>query len=54
MPALFAAILFFMSGDYLFLIITAAMIIAMLSKSPTLERVVADLDLSSQEEQELE
>jgi hypothetical protein len=54
MPAIFAAILFFMSGDYLFLVITAAMLVAMLSKSPTLERLVTDLDLSSQEEQELE
>jgi Flp pilus assembly protein TadB len=53
-PALFSIILFFISGNYLLLLVTGVMLIAMLVKFPTVTRVVAELELGSQEQQELE
>jgi hypothetical protein len=53
-PALFGIIVFFLSGNYFALAVTAVMLIAMLSKFPTVTRVIKDLGLSSQEQTELE
>jgi hypothetical protein len=53
-PALFGVIAFFLSGNYFTLVVTAIMLLAMLSKFPTVTRVVTDLGLSSQEQIELE
>ncbi len=53
-PALFGVILFFLTGNYYFLMITGAMIIAMLVKAPTLKRVSDDLGLDWQQQQEFE
>lgn len=52
-PALFSIIVFFITGNYYMFIITAIMLAAMLTKAPTKQRVVEELGLGSQEEQEL-
>jgi len=53
-PALFGVIAFFLSGNYFTLVVTGVMLMAMLSKFPTVAKVVTDLGLSSQEQAELE
>lgn len=53
-PGLFGIILFFVTGNYLMFIITALMVVAMLSKRPTLKRVTEELGLGSQQQRELE
>ena len=53
-PSLFGIILFFLTGNYYFFIITAIMIVAMLSKAPTRKRIADDLGLDHKQQQELE
>jgi hypothetical protein len=52
-PALFGVILFFLTGNYVMYFATLAMIMVMLSKMPTLQRVAHDLDLDWHQQQEL-
>jgi hypothetical protein len=53
-PALFGIILSYVIANYLFLVITAVMLVALLAKAPTKERVVRELSLDWQQQQELE
>jgi hypothetical protein len=53
-PALFGIIVFFMTANYFALGITGIMIVAMLTKTPTLKRVADDLALDWKQQQELE
>jgi hypothetical protein len=53
-PALFSIIIFFLTGNYTVLIITAVMLTAMLVKAPLLKRIVTVLNLDWKEQQELE
>ncbi|MEO8404954.1 MAG: hypothetical protein ABI480_10170 [Chitinophagaceae bacterium] len=53
-PALFGIIIYFITGNYLALLVTLIMLGAMLAKFPTMSRVITDLGLSSQEQIELE
>lgn len=50
-PALFGIILFFVTGNYLMFIITALMITAMLTKTPTRQRVIDELALDWQQQE---
>ena len=50
-PALFGIILFFVTGNYLMFIITALMIAAMLTKTPTRQRVIDELALDWQQQE---
>jgi drug/metabolite transporter (DMT)-like permease len=52
-PALFGIILFFITRNYLMLVITAIMIAVMLAKAPIRKRVIDDLALDWKQEQEL-
>jgi hypothetical protein len=52
--ALFSVIVFFLVGDPIVLIVTAAMLAAMLLKFPFRKRVIVDLNLDWKEQQELE
>jgi hypothetical protein len=53
-PALFGIILFFVTGNYMMLIITGITIAAMLAKMPSRKRVAGDLALDWKQQQELE
>lgn len=53
-PALFSIILFFVSGDYRLFIIAGVMLAAMLWVAPSVKRIVNDLQLNWQEQQEIE
>jgi hypothetical protein len=53
-PALLGIILFFLTGNYLFFIITVIMLGAMLAKIPSKKRVADNLGLDWQQQQELE
>lgn len=53
-PALLGIIALFVTGNYVFLIIAAIMIVAMLVKAPTRRRVIDDLALDWKQQQELE
>jgi hypothetical protein len=52
-PALFGIILFYLTGNYFMFIITAMMIAAMLAKAPARQRVVDDLGLDWQQQEQL-
>lgn len=52
-PALFAVMAFLLTANYWFLLITVAMLTAMIFKQPTKQRVINELQLSSQDQQEL-
>jgi hypothetical protein len=52
--ALFSVIGFFLTGDFWFVLITAIMLIAMLSRRPTKQRFIDDLQLNWQEQQQLD
>jgi len=54
MPALFGIILFFITGNYFMFIVTAIMIIAMVAKAPTRQRVINDLALDWQQQGQLD
>lgn len=49
MPALLAAILFYLSGNHWLLLVTGLLWLAMLFKYPSLERLSAELELSNDE-----
>jgi len=51
--ALFAVICFFLTGNYWFVAIVCVMLAAMLYRMPTKQRLTIDLQLNSQEQQEL-
>lgn len=51
--ALFSVVLFLLSGDYLLLIITGAMLLLMLGRLFAIRGVAAELNLSWQEQEEL-
>jgi hypothetical protein len=51
--ALFSIIVFFMTGQFPALIITAVMLAAMVSKMPMQKRVISELNLDWKEQQEL-
>ena len=53
-PAIFGIIAFLLTGNYYFLIVTVAMLFVMLLKRPTKRRIVQDLELDWQQQQELE
>lgn len=53
-PALFGIIMFIITGNYNFFIVTAVMLAAMLSKAPTRKRVAEDLALDWNQQKELE
>lgn len=53
-PALLSIILFFLTGNYMVLIVTAAMLLLMLTKIPTNNNISKELLLDWQEQQELE
>lgn len=50
--ALFSIIVFFLIGNFVLLVITAAMLAAMFSKMPFQKKVVAELDLDWKDQQE--
>jgi hypothetical protein len=52
-PALLAATLLFLTGNYLLLIISAVMLLAMLARAPLLKRLVDELGLDWNQQQEL-
>ena len=52
--ALFSIIIFFMLGDYLFLIITGVLLLMMLIRLPQKRKMASELGLNYQEQQELE
>jgi divalent metal cation (Fe/Co/Zn/Cd) transporter len=51
--ALFAVICLFLTGNYWFIVIAITMLSAMWYRMPTKQRLITDLQLSSQEQQEL-
>lgn len=51
--ALFGVICLFLTGNYWFIVISVAMLAAMWYRMPTKQRLIVDLQLSSQEQQEL-
>ena len=53
MPALFGIIAFYVTGNYLTLVITAAMLAAMLIKAPVKKRIVDDLALDWKQQNEI-
>lgn len=53
-PALFSIIVFFLTGEYIVLGITGAMLIAMLIRMPQKKKISNELGLNYQEQQELE
>jgi hypothetical protein len=53
-PTLLAIIFFFFAGYYYLLLVRAAMIVAMLTKWPSKNRVITDLELDWKQQQELE
>lgn len=52
--SLFSITAFFMTGDYILLIVPAVMILAMLTKIPSVRKIVQLLSLNWNEQQELE
>lgn len=52
-PALFALISFMLTGNYWFMIIVAVMLLAMIVKLPSRQRVINELQLDWKEQQEL-
>lgn len=52
-PGLFSVILFFLTGKYIFLIITALMGLFMFYKFPTTSKIINDLELDWKDQQEL-
>jgi hypothetical protein len=52
-PALLAVIAFMLTGNYWFVMITLVMLAAMFVKRPTKEKVINELQLSSQDQAEL-
>jgi hypothetical protein len=52
-PGIFGIILFIVTSNYMFLVIAGIMILALLTKAPTLKRTIQDLDLDAREQQEL-
>lgn len=53
-PGLLAVILLFLTGNYLLLIASTAMILGMFAKAPLLKRIVNDLGLDWNQQQELQ
>ncbi len=53
-PALFSIIIFFVDGYYPVFAITALMLLAMLLRMPQKRKIIRELDLNWQEQQELE
>jgi uncharacterized integral membrane protein len=53
-PALFGVILFFVTGNYLMLIVTTLMVAAFLYRRPVVGRLKEELGLDWQQQQELE
>lgn len=52
-PALFSIIAFFLSGEYLLLMITGVMLAAMFSKMPFKSKVISELTIDWKEQEEL-
>jgi len=52
-PALFAIIALMITGNYCFVLIAMAMLVAMIFKQPTKKRVIEELQLGSGDQQEL-
>jgi hypothetical protein len=51
--AFFSVIVFFLTGDFKVLAITALMVIAMLMKTPSAKKIVQELELDWKEQQEI-
>jgi hypothetical protein len=51
--ALFSVIVFLLTGNFLVLLITTAMLVLMFNKFPFAKKVIAELDLNWKEQQEL-
>jgi hypothetical protein len=51
--ALFAVISFMLTANYWFVLIALVMLTAMLLKRPTKQKVISELQLSTQDQQEL-
>jgi hypothetical protein len=52
--ALFSVIVFFLTGNFVVLIITAVMLLVMFSKMPTKQKLITELSLDWKEQQEFE
>jgi hypothetical protein len=53
-PAIFSVIIFFLSGNYWVLIMTALLLTAMLLKAPTRARIIREMKLDWKEQQAIE
>ena len=53
-PVLFSIIVFFLTGDYRILAITAVILLAMLSRFPQKRKMMTELELDWKEQQDLE
>jgi hypothetical protein len=54
MPGIISIIIFFLTGHHLLFIIVGMMIVTMMEKMPTVNRITNDLGLDWQEEQQIE
>ena len=52
-PGLFSVIVFFLTGDYMVLIITGVLLIAMFARFPQKQKIIDELALDWKEQQEL-
>ena len=52
-PAFLSMVFFFLTGDYILVGVLACMLIAIMMKTPTRRRVIRELELDSEEQQEL-